>query len=242
RVKYSTSALAEGGFSYVYPAYNARTRERYALKKILCQVEEQREQALAEMRAHREFSHPNTMPLLDWALVVVEQGDAAYLLFPFMEVSLRELLNRRVMGPGPPIGEVEALRIFAGICRGVRALHHHNPPWAHRRPENIMIGRDGTPVIMDFGSVAPAERTIRGRTDALSLQDEAAQFCTLPYRAPELFDVASDAILDARTDVWSLGCVLFALGIGLSPFECEFGPGGEARAVECSFLRVIGQV
>ena len=108
---------------------------------------------------------------------------------------------------------------------------------------------------------------IRGRSDALAAQDEAAVHSTLPFRAPELFDVASDARLDQRTDVWSLGCLLYALRYGFSPFECEFvgdgggggnggGGGGAERAagvgagsgiggvrvVECSFLRVIGQV
>lgn len=116
-----------------------------------------------------------------------------------------------------------------------------------------MLKRDGTPVLMDFGSVAPAERRVKGRTDALAVQDEASQHCTMPFRAPELFDVASDAVLDQRTDVWSLGCLLYALRFGYSPFECEFtgangggrGGGGDVggvRVVECSFLRVIGTV
>ncbi|CAM9668292.1 unnamed protein product, partial [Ectocarpus fasciculatus] len=123
------------------------------------------------------------------------------------------------------------------------------PPLRNNRdikPENVMMSRDGTPVLMDFGSVAAAERRIRGRTEALAAQDEAAVHSTMPYRAPELFDVASDANLDQRTDVWSLGCLLYALRYGFSPFECEFvggGPGaGGVRVVECSFLRVIGQV
>lgn len=55
---------------------------------IYRQVDEQRELALAEIRSHREFSHPNLMPLRDWAFVRVPQGEAAFLLFPFMDREL----------------------------------------------------------------------------------------------------------------------------------------------------------
>lgn len=51
----------------------------------MVQVDEQRELALAEMRVHREMSHPNLMPLFDSAMVMVPQGEAAFMLFPFME-------------------------------------------------------------------------------------------------------------------------------------------------------------
>ena len=57
------------------------------------------------------------------------------------------------------------------------------------------------------------------------LQDRAAQHSTISYRAPELFDVASDAVLDTRTDVFSLGCLLYCCLYGYSPFECEFHNG-----------------
>ncbi|CAN0572533.1 unnamed protein product, partial [Ectocarpus sp. 12 AP-2014] len=109
------------------------------------------------------------MPLKDWAFVRVPQGEAAFLLFPFMDRSLRDVIDTRLLGGGPPLGEVEALVIFAGVCRGVEALHKHTPPWAHRdiKPENVMMSRDGTPVLMDFGSVAAAKRRVRGRTEAL---------------------------------------------------------------------------
>lgn len=42
------------------------------------------------------------------------------------------MIDTRLLGGGPPLGEVEALVIFAGVCRGVQALHEHTPPWAHR--------------------------------------------------------------------------------------------------------------
>lgn len=42
------------------------------------------------------------------------------------------MIDTRLLGGGPPLGEVEALVIFAGVCRGVEALHKHTPPWAHR--------------------------------------------------------------------------------------------------------------
>lgn len=42
------------------------------------------------------------------------------------------MIDTRLLGDGPPLGEVEALVIFAGVCRGVEALHKHTPPLAHR--------------------------------------------------------------------------------------------------------------
>lgn len=50
----------------------------------------------------------------------------------FAPGSLRDVIDKRLLGGGPPLGEVEALVIFAGVCRGVEALHKHTPPWAHR--------------------------------------------------------------------------------------------------------------
>ncbi|KAJ1796304.1 Serine/threonine-protein kinase env7, partial [Coemansia sp. RSA 2399] len=90
-------------------------------------------------------------------------------------------------------------------------------PYVHRdlKLANVMLTDDlDTPILMDFGSVAPARITAETRTDALRIQDDAAEHCTMPYRAPELFDVQTGAELDERTDIWSLGCLLFALAYG----------------------------
>ncbi|KAJ2550276.1 Serine/threonine-protein kinase env7 [Coemansia sp. RSA 1933] len=102
-------------------------------------------------------------------------------------------------------------------------------PYVHRdlKLANVMLSDDlDAPVLMDFGSVAHARITAETRADALRIQDDAAENCTMPYRAPELFDVQTGADLDERTDVWSLGCLLFALAYGYTPFEDpQEGPG-----------------
>lgn len=64
----------------------------------------------------------------------------------------------------------------------------------------------------------------------------------MSYRAPELFDVTLDKRVDQRTDVWALGCLLFAMMYGYSPFECEFRSDGKARVAECTHLRVLSAV
>ena len=85
-----------------------------------------------------------------------------------------------------------------------------------------MIDDDGkTPILMDLGSLAPSPTAITSRSLALAVQDTAAEHSTMPYRAPELFDVKTGSIVDTKVDVWSLGCTLYACLFGKSPFEAR---------------------
>ncbi|KAF8469508.1 kinase-like domain-containing protein [Kalaharituber pfeilii] len=107
-------------------------------------------------------------------------------------------------------------------------------PYAHRdiKPGNVMIADDGTtPILMDFGSLTPAPTKITSRAHALQVQDHAAETSTMPYRAPELFDVQTNSTIDAKVDIWSLGATLFCALYGHSPFELATEESGGSLAL-----------
>merc|ERR1712048_7782 len=99
---------------------------------------------------------------------------------------------------------------------------------------------------MDFGSCGNAEVPISGRRDAVRESELAAQFCTMQYRAPELFDVPSNigTLSYALADVWSFGCAGYCCFIGYSPFEVEFDPPPSCRPrqVDTGHLRMLAAV
>lgn len=106
--------------------------------------------------------------------------------------------------------------------------------YAHRdiKPGNIMIDDDGlTPILMDLGSLAPSPTPITSRSLALAVQDTAAEHSTMPYRAPELFDVKTGSVIDTKVDIWSLGCTMYACLIGKSPFEARSEETGGSLSI-----------
>ncbi|KAL1958025.1 hypothetical protein VTO42DRAFT_5237 [Malbranchea cinnamomea] len=117
-----------------------------------------------------------------------------------------------------PLMDGEVTRSQEGVAEGELR------PYAHRdvKPGNIMIADDGkTPILMDLGSIAPSPIAITSRSLAIAVQDTAAEHSTMPYRAPELFDVKTGSIIDTKVDIWSLGCTLYACLVGKSPFEAR---------------------
>lgn len=81
------------------------------------------------------------------------------------------------------------------------------------------------PILVDLGSCTEAREQICGQSDAQRLQDWAEERCSIVYRAPELFNVQSYCMIDERTDIWSLGCVLYAICFFKCPYDIIYEKG-----------------
>ncbi|KAK9702574.1 Serine/threonine-protein kinase env7 [Basidiobolus ranarum] len=250
--------LGEGGFSMVYLVKDSTTGRQFALKKIQCPLgTDSFKDAMREAELYKLFSHPNIIRVMDNCVSQEKNGDkVVYIFLPYYKNgTLQDILSANVMNH-LQLPEKKILKMFHGICLAVRELHTFELPnipvisdnpaefagsgdennrvaYAHRdiKPSNVIIGDDGTPILMDFGSVIRAQQTIKTRQQALLEQDRAAEYSTMAYRAPELFDVKTGSVLNEKVDIWSLGCLLYAMTYGQSPFEANQNEQGGSIAL-----------
>jgi serine/threonine kinase 16 len=196
--------------------------------------------------------------------------ERAVLVFPYYRHgSVQDFLNKR-LATGSYLDAATALRFCISIGEALEEVHKRG--LAHRDicPRNVMIAsKKGVPahdlalassaisgtgevgkkaweafeaVLIDFGSAVPGRVEINDRSAALRLVEEASTHSSMPYRAPELFDPPVPSLVDARTDVWSLGATLYAFCFGYSPFESELMVNGTLRIAEPSHLRTLAAV
>ncbi|XP_072179657.1 serine/threonine-protein kinase 16-like [Diadema setosum] len=225
---YILKKLGEGGFSVVDLVEDDQG-DKFALKRIQCHSPEDEQQAKKEAEYHCQFKHKNLIPLEEWGSVPGQGGaNEVLLVLPlFKRGTLQDELDK-LKSKGDQMSEERIWRIFRGICEGIKALHTAKPkPLAHRdmKPGNVMLTEDDTPVIMDFGSMGEARIEVKGRSEAVALQDLAAEKCSMLFRAPELFHVDSHCIVDEKVDIWSLGCLLYNMAFLQSPFEPIYARG-----------------
>lgn len=232
---YMRSRLGEGGFSYVDLVEESATRKLYALKRLTCHSVDEEKTALLEVELMKEFHNDNLVPLVAYSVIKVghhsKTMDIVSEVFIVMPLYSRGSLQDKIeqlSRKSEKLAEPEIWRLFLGICHGVSAMHCHDPPYAHRdlKPGNVMLKDDGTPVVMDLGSAALARLEIKTLREATALQDLAAERCSMLFRPPELLTVETNSRIDERTDIWSLGCLLYALAYLEAPFEKVYQTGG----------------
>ncbi|KAK7109106.1 serine/threonine-protein kinase 16-like [Littorina saxatilis] len=232
---YIRSRLGEGGFSYVDLVEETTTHKVYALKRLTCHSKEEEQVALQEVEVMKNLRHPNLVPLVAHSVLKVGHHsktlDIVSEVFIIMPLYSRGSIQDKIESlskRSEKMAESEIWRIFLGMCQGVSSMHNHDPPYAHRdiKPGNVMLAEDGTPVVMDLGSATKARVLPKNLREATTLQDTAAERCSMLFRAPELFTVQTNVSIDERSDIWSLGCTLYAMAYLEAPFERVYQTGG----------------
>lgn len=221
------------GFSVIDLVENASTKRKYALKRIVCHNKDDELAAMREIEICRQLRHKNVIEVIDFQLegmadMVLNTTSRVDMLLPYFRRGTihDELIVRSKTRTF--MSESQVLQIFLGVCEGVKAFHEAKPePLAHRdlKIANICMTDSMEPVIIDVGSASEARVQVCGQSDAQKLQDLAEERCTMSYRPPELFCVQSYCTIDERTDIWSLGCVLYALCFFKSPFDAAYERG-----------------
>jgi dienelactone hydrolase len=200
--------LGAGGMGMVYRARDDRLERDVAIKVLPAGTladESARHRFRKEALALAKLSHPNIAAVYD----VGDDGDVAYLV---MECVPGESLAARLSRA--PLSLVDALTITTQIASGLAEAHERDVIHRDLKPANVMLTPKGQAKVLDFGLaklLAPADRS-RG---TLSRADGGGAGTPL-YMSPEQ---AFGEVVDARTDIWSLGVVLFESLTGRAPFE-----------------------
>lgn len=225
--------LAEGGFSVIDLIENTSTKRKFALKRITCHSRDDENVAKREIEISKMVQQKNVVDVVDYefkgcADIVLNTISNLDIVLPyFRNGTLADHLLVRSKTHNY-MSEGQILQIFLGICEGLRAFHEACPiPLAHRdlKTANICLSDSMEPIIIDLGSASEAKVEIKGSQDAQRIQDMAEERCTITYRPPELFCVNSNSMIDERTDIFSLGCCLYALCYFKSPYDAAYERG-----------------
>ncbi|HEV2860948.1 MAG TPA: protein kinase [Pyrinomonadaceae bacterium] len=206
------SQVGVGGMGEVYLASDSLLGRAVALKVLPPQFASEPERLarfVREARAASALNHPNVLTVYD----VGEQSGTHFIVTELVDgLTLRDW----VRDERPPLAELcDAVRQAA---LALAAAHRAGIVHRDVKPENLMRRRDGIVKVLDFGiakALAPPDPA--GLTaDRLAVTQSGMLLGTVRYMSPEQ---AGGEALDARTDVWSLGVVLYELASGRSPFD-----------------------
>ncbi len=207
--------LGGGGMSKVFVADDAARGHRVVVKVLPPDLAAgvNLERFKREIQVAAKLHHPRIVPVLDAGHI----GEILYYTMPLIEgESLRALLARERQLPYE-----RAVAITRDVGEALSYAHEQNIVHRDIKPDNVLVDRTtGRAVVTDFGIA----RAIENAADILSVTSTGLTLGTPTYMSPE--QAAADRNLDGRSDIYSLGCVLYEMLAGDPPFN-----GPTARAI-----------
>jgi serine/threonine protein kinase/TolB-like protein/Tfp pilus assembly protein PilF len=211
------SLLGQGGMGEVYLAYDSRLRRQVAIKLLPLEFTENKARLARferEAYAASSLNHPNILTIHE----IGEHDGHHFIATEYVEgESLRQRLTHAPTEPR------ETLGIVIQVADALAAAHDAGIVHRDIKPENVMLRRDGYVKVLDFGLAKLAnesstpEVTSEARTMTRVVKtDPGVVMGTASYMSPEQ---ARGLEVDARTDIWSLGSVIYEMVAGRLPFE-----------------------
>ena len=197
------SVLGIGGMAVVYKAFDHKLKRNVAIKVLRDDVavdSQSRRRFRTEYQAVGMLSHPNIRAVYD----VVSSGDTEYIVMEYVEgINLKQYLKKK-----GALSWKETLHFGTQIARALSHAHSKGIIHMDIKPQNIMLPKDGTAKVADFGIAQ------LGETNDSEDPDEAVG--SIHYISPEQ---ARGEPADARTDIYSLGVVMYEMLTGKPPFD-----------------------
>src|SRR5947208_2254769 len=202
----------------VFLAEDSKLCRKVALKLLAEELTQNRDRLSRfdqEAYAASALNHPNILTIYEMG----DEGGRHYIATEFIDgVTLRKRLS------GAPMELVEVLEVAIQVAGALEEAHAAGIVHRDIKPENIMIRRNGHVKVLDFGLAKLTESSAISETDteaitrAMVQTDAGVVMGTSQYMSPEQ---ARGKPVDARTDIWSLGVVLYEMAAGRAPFTGE---------------------
>ncbi|HEX6717049.1 MAG TPA: protein kinase [Pyrinomonadaceae bacterium] len=203
--------LGGGGMGDIYLAEDTRLGRKVALKALPSHFTQDLERVRRfqlEAKAASALSHPNIITIFE----IGQIDHLHYIAFEFIE---GQTLRQRMMLTQLTIAE--SLQVASSVAAALFAAHEAGIVHRDIKPENIMMRADGVVKVLDFGLAKLTEwKPIVSEASTLFQTEQGMVMGTAPYMSPEQ---ARGLGVDPRTDIWSLGVVLYEMVAGRQPFE-----------------------